>query len=64
VGDEALFTQGCPVCGYTAPPPSAGKSKTGASGQEWASAGALPWWIYLLAVLFFIGACGFLIAFL
>jgi hypothetical protein len=66
VGEEALFTHGCPVCGYTVPPPSPAKSRTGKQGHggKWAAAGALPWWIYLLTALFFIGVSAILLFFL
>jgi ssDNA-binding Zn-finger/Zn-ribbon topoisomerase 1 len=58
-GEEALFTRGCPVCGYTVSGESGWSAKGGGRQNKgkWAAAGTLPLWIYLLAVLFFIGVC-------
>jgi predicted RNA-binding Zn-ribbon protein involved in translation (DUF1610 family) len=66
VAEEVLFVQGCPICGYTAPPPPAGKSDSRASGREGkrAASGDLPLWVYLLAALFFIGVCAILLTLL
>jgi hypothetical protein len=62
MGEEALFTRGCPVCGYTVPPASGRPFKGGAGQKEgnWAASGALPLWVYLLAAVFFIGVCAIL----
>jgi predicted RNA-binding Zn-ribbon protein involved in translation (DUF1610 family) len=65
-GEEALFTRGCPVCGYTVPAGTGRPSKGGGrqSKGNWAAAGALPLWIYLLAAVFFIGVCAILLTLL
>jgi hypothetical protein len=59
-GDPGLFTGGCPVCGYSAPPPGpvprAGKEKP----PKTVAAGALPWWVYLLTVLALLAVGGVL----
>jgi hypothetical protein len=59
IGEEALFTQGCPVCGYTIPAGTgrSHKGKTRQNKERWASADPLPLWIYLLSAGFFIGIC-------
>ncbi|MDR2070885.1 MAG: hypothetical protein LBP81_05670 [Treponema sp.] len=61
-GEEALFNQGCPVCGYTIPAGSGqpAKGRTGQNEGEGAAAGAPPLWVYLLAAIFFIGVCSIL----
>jgi hypothetical protein len=54
-GNPDLFTGGCPVCGYSAPPaPETGKE----SPPKTAPAGALPWWVYLLTALALLALCG------
>jgi predicted RNA-binding Zn-ribbon protein involved in translation (DUF1610 family) len=63
-GEEALFTQGCPVCGYTVPAGAGRPLKDGGGKGKWAGGGALPLWIYLLTALFFAGVCVFLFTFL
>jgi hypothetical protein len=47
VGEEALFGGGCPVCGYSAAPKHGEKSPAAASSQK-ITAGALPFWVYIL----------------
>jgi RNA polymerase subunit RPABC4/transcription elongation factor Spt4 len=57
VGEEALFTGGCPVCGYTvaSPPPKPSSGRFGGGG------GALPLWVYFLTALLVLGICGALL---
>jgi len=51
VGAEDLFSDGCPVCGYSAGrrngPDRGGAAPGGAARQ---SAGGLPLWVYLLTI--------------
>jgi predicted RNA-binding Zn-ribbon protein involved in translation (DUF1610 family) len=57
-GAEGLFTKGCPLCGYSAPPaghiPGPRKKPPLFKAPRYAAprfeAGALPLWIYLLSV--------------
>jgi hypothetical protein len=74
VGEEALFSLGCPVCGFTAASGAARQGKpTEASARagnfagksrKWITAEALPLWVYLLAAVFFLGVCGILVTIL
>jgi hypothetical protein len=68
VGEEALFSQGCPVCGFTVAPSPAKRAKFAGNAagkpRRWETAEALPLWVYLLAAVFFIGVCGILAAIL
>jgi hypothetical protein len=46
-GEEALFREGCPVCGYGAPaPPAQGRRE---KPDKPIPAGALPPWVYILS---------------
>jgi uncharacterized membrane protein YvbJ len=50
IGEEALFRNGCPVCGYS----SAGNSKSGGNLPEGKkAAGPLPLWVYILTAAVF-----------
>jgi hypothetical protein len=51
-GEEALFDQGCPACGYSAASGSAVREERRVSG------GALPLWVYVLTILALILAAG------
>jgi rRNA maturation protein Nop10 len=54
-GEEGLFDQGCPVCGYSAPPsPVAAGRGNPPPGKR--AAGALPLWVYILTAAVFLGA--------
>jgi uncharacterized membrane protein YvbJ len=68
VGEEALFSQGCPVCGFTAVSSPAKQVKIAGKAVEksrkWKTAEALPLWVYLLAAVFFLGVCGILVTIL
>jgi uncharacterized membrane protein YvbJ len=69
-GEEDLFSDGCPKCGYQVLP---GKSRRknkrtasvsrrgGKASRVSASGGALPVWAYLLTIAFFILALSFLL---
>ncbi|MDR1429829.1 MAG: zinc-ribbon domain-containing protein [Spirochaetaceae bacterium] len=54
-GEEFLFDQGCPVCGYSAPgrsgPEKPKKAKSGEAAGPREAMGALPWWVYVLTAL-------------
>jgi len=53
-GEEILFKEGCPVCGYSSMGSSQGNSYERKEAPP-TSTGALPFWAYLLtAVAFFI----------
>jgi rRNA maturation protein Nop10 len=60
VGEEELFKEGCPVCGYSTAPAkeSGGQSWAGPSAAAKRPAGSLPFWVYLvtLLALFLVGA--------
>jgi hypothetical protein len=43
-GDQALFSSGCPVCGYSAPRPGPGPE----SASPVKEAAGLPLWVYLV----------------
>jgi hypothetical protein len=68
VGEEALFSQGCPVCGFSVASAPAKQVKfTGKAvgkSRKWETAEALPLWVYLLAAVFFLGVCGVLVTIL
>ncbi|HCM27377.1 MAG: hypothetical protein A2Z99_10380 [Treponema sp. GWB1_62_6] len=55
VGAQNLFSDGCPVCGYSAPPASNGKEWTDPEilslRRVTVPAGALPAWVYLVTVI-------------
>jgi len=58
VGEEALFSNGCPSCGYSTSNAKAadnGKAKAKAKKKrkEKAPAGGLPWWVYILVTAIF-----------
>ncbi|MDR0389970.1 MAG: zinc ribbon domain-containing protein [Spirochaetaceae bacterium] len=57
-GEEFLFDQGCPVCGYSAPggkPVNAPANTNGRHPRKSKPSGALPWWVYALTVLALLG---------
>jgi predicted RNA-binding Zn-ribbon protein involved in translation (DUF1610 family) len=58
-GEGALFRDGCPVCGYSAPH-EAGKILPWPEKQK-LSAGVLPVWVYITAVLALIVVLGALL---
>jgi predicted RNA-binding Zn-ribbon protein involved in translation (DUF1610 family) len=47
IGEEGLFRDGCPVCGYSAVPPEHKASQT--NGVF--AAGPLPLWVYVITIL-------------
>jgi uncharacterized membrane protein YvbJ len=66
-GDERLFADGCPSCGYTSGKSGKGKSaakaaqKPAKEAPQRSPAGALPAWAYILAVLAFAGILAMLL---
>jgi hypothetical protein len=56
VGAEGLFKDGCPICGYSAPP----AAKSPRPPPEKDAPGALPLWAYILAGAILTGIFGFL----
>jgi predicted RNA-binding Zn-ribbon protein involved in translation (DUF1610 family) len=66
VGDETTFKNGCPSCGYSAPPDadklSADKpAEKKSEKHHLIPAGKLPLWVYILSIGAFIAACAMLI---
>jgi len=66
IGDEISFKNGCPACGYSAPPgadtlspdkPNARKNEK----RRMIPAGKLPLWVYILSIGAFIAVCAMLI---
>jgi predicted RNA-binding Zn-ribbon protein involved in translation (DUF1610 family) len=64
VGEEYLFTGGCPACGYSSVRgrPS-GPSSPAAPPPKREAAGALPRWVYVLTILAFLGVMALLFFF-
>jgi DNA-directed RNA polymerase subunit RPC12/RpoP len=68
-GEEKLFDDGCPECGYQVLPGKGGhKNRLAASGRDSKKAaydstveGALPAWAYFLTFAFFVFALSFLL---
>ncbi|MDR3145128.1 MAG: hypothetical protein LBU21_02525 [Treponema sp.] len=58
-GKEALFSGGCPVCGYSAAAGKPGRDGKPAS-QRLPASGPLPLWVYILTVFAFLGVLGLL----
>ncbi|GHV69831.1 hypothetical protein AGMMS49928_14190 [Spirochaetia bacterium] len=56
-GDDELFKDGCPACGYSA---AGGKGRT-ARKQEWQKSGALPLWVYFLTAAIIAALCAVLL---
>ena len=54
-GEEKAFTRGCPVCGYSSPPPAV-KHRS-----DKVPVGPLPLWVYLLSICAFIAVIAILI---
>jgi predicted RNA-binding Zn-ribbon protein involved in translation (DUF1610 family) len=52
-GEEGLFSQGCPACGYAALPEPPEERGTPSKGKK--TAGSLPLWVYILTALGFLG---------
>ncbi|MDR3130383.1 MAG: zinc ribbon domain-containing protein [Treponema sp.] len=61
-GEETLFDQGCPACGYKVP--SGAERKGGGGKKKKAAPEALPMWVYLFASVVFTGICVILLALL
>ncbi|MDR2184283.1 MAG: zinc ribbon domain-containing protein [Treponema sp.] len=59
-GEEALFTGGCPVCGYSAPSEN-GPVPEKASPVKQETAGKLPFWVYALTGLALVAVCAALL---
>jgi transposase len=49
IGEEALFRDGCPVCGHTAGKPGSNRNNKRGLNDDKKPAGALPVWAYILA---------------
>jgi len=47
-GEEGLFKDGCPICGYSATP--GGKPAAWSPSPAPRRAGGLPFWVYLVAL--------------
>jgi hypothetical protein len=66
IGDETSFKNGCPACGYSAPPGadtlSSDKPAARKNEKRQIPAGKLPLWVYILSIGAFIFACAMLIA--
>ncbi|MDR2073500.1 MAG: hypothetical protein LBP60_08730 [Spirochaetaceae bacterium] len=61
-GEESLFTQGCPGCGYCAPVPKPGEGSAWPdAGPRPVAAGKLPPWVYILAGLALAAVAGALL---
>jgi ssDNA-binding Zn-finger/Zn-ribbon topoisomerase 1 len=63
-GEEALFREGCPVCGYSTPPETGGKIlpwPEKKKARRKLLAGTLPVWVYVTAVLALIVVLGALV---
>jgi predicted RNA-binding Zn-ribbon protein involved in translation (DUF1610 family) len=56
VGDEVLFKDGCPLCGYSVAP----ASKPSRPSPEREAPGSLPLWVYILAGAILTAVFGFL----
>jgi len=50
IGEEAIFKGGCPVCGYSSAPSSAGKRFPPKKSED-----GLPVWVYILTAAAFTG---------
>jgi predicted RNA-binding Zn-ribbon protein involved in translation (DUF1610 family) len=46
-GEERLFKNGCPSCGYSAPPT---RASGGGRRKDTGPAGPLPLWVYLVSI--------------
>jgi predicted RNA-binding Zn-ribbon protein involved in translation (DUF1610 family) len=46
-GSEALFSRGCPACGYSAPPERGAPTR---SERGMSTVGGLPLWVYAVAL--------------
>jgi hypothetical protein len=57
-GPESLFSEGCPICGYSSSPSQhpyvPGNSGYIPSGTNRGSVTPLPWWVYGITILAFI----------
>jgi uncharacterized membrane protein YvbJ len=64
VGEGSLFSNGCPVCGYTAGTPAAPKPKAKPNVEKTApqkiASSSPPFWAYLLAILALVGVLALL----
>jgi uncharacterized membrane protein YvbJ len=54
-GEESDFTNGCPSCGYSSPPPVALPTEVSQSPEKKVPAKPLPFWMYILTIITFIG---------
>ena len=64
-GPDEMFGGGCPMCGYSAPPPPKTKSKLIKSRPEKSDYSEhLPTWMYIVSVLFVLGVVAFISFFL
>jgi predicted RNA-binding Zn-ribbon protein involved in translation (DUF1610 family) len=61
IGDETAFKNGCPSCGYSAPPKSEKPIEKKSEKHYMIPAGKLPLWVYIVSICAFIAACAALI---
>jgi len=59
-GDSPAFNEGCPVCGYAVFGQGKKKPQAPVSGKKDAP-DPLPWWMYLVSILFLVALVGFIL---
>jgi uncharacterized membrane protein YvbJ len=61
-GEESIFANGCPSCGYSSPPPTVLSSEIPQPPEIKIPAKPLPFWMYILTIIAFIGILAILYA--